>query len=98
MLNTDTSLLRTACSVAGEKKHLHVLFKFNPLRIGTFYDPLSLRINVVWLCNYYALLYSNPTKTVFLIELHFWSATRSLLEDHFLLMVRGNARDKVVVY
>ena len=65
MLNTDTSLLRTACSVAGEKKHLHVLFKFNPLRIGTFYDPLSLRINGVWLCNYYALLYSNPTKTIF---------------------------------
>ena len=65
MRNTDTSLLRTACSVAGERKQLHVLFKFNPLRIGTFYDTLSLRINGVWLCNYYALLYSNPTKTIF---------------------------------
>ena len=77
MLDTDTSLLRTVCSVAGEEKR-------------TGFDSVIIT------------LYSTPVqlKQFFDGTTFLKCSTLSLLffEDHFLPMVRGSARDKVVVY
>ena len=47
--NTDTSLSRTVCFVPGERKPLNTFPKFNSLNTDTFYGPLSVSVNGVWL-------------------------------------------------
>ena len=60
-LNTDTSSLRTVYFVPGQKKPFHFLYiqpawYWHPVNTKTFFGPLSLRINGLWLYSQFVLL------------------------------------------
>ena len=55
-LNTDTLLLWIICFVLGERESLHFL---SPLNRDTFYSPLSVHINRVWLYHTCKPLFAN---------------------------------------
>ena len=76
MLDSYISLLRTVCSVAGEKRtgfDSVIITRYStPVKLKQFFDGTTFLK-----CSTLSLLF---------------------FEDHFLPMVRGSARDKVVVY